>query len=260
MSADAAKGKRNVWTVVLVVAAFVLVASLAALGVIAYSYFQGQQKYDKLEEYVSPVQAASPVKTADDGETASDAFTVDWDSLKAINSDTVAWLLVPNSAINYPVVRGSDNDYYLTHDFEGVQGWLANYGTIFMDYRNSPIWSDQCYFLYGHHMNDGSMFADIAGMRDQARFDECRTLYLMSPSKNFNLRSFALIRCSADDSIVQQSFESPEAMAAYVQDKIDRSIVSVPDAPAADSVTQVFAFSTCDNVGDGRYVLFAYAV
>ena len=248
---DAAASRKRkggkLWTVVFVVALIVLIGSLAALGAIWFSYFQGQQKYDELENYAQ-------VQPADDPATLS----VDWEKLKSLNAETVAWLYMPNTAINYPVVKGQDNDYYLTHDFDGDQGWLANYGAIFMDYRNNPDWSDNAYFIYGHHMNDGSMFADLAGMADQARFDECRTVYVLSPTGNFKLRTFALVHCPSTETIVQTSFGSREEMAQYVQDKVDRSVVRVADAPPSDAIRKVFAFATCDNVSDGRYVLFAY--
>lgn len=245
-TAKGGKRKRDKWTVVLVLAAIVFVASLVALALIAFSYFQGQQKYEQLEEY-APIQDSDP-----------SGLSVDWATLRELNFETVAWLYIPHTVVNYPVVRGVDNDYYLTHDFDGDQGWLANFGAIFMDYRNNPNWSDSAYFIYGHHMNDGSMFADIAGMADQARFDECRTVYLLSPEGDFTLRTFALVHCAADDPIVQTAFGSPEDMTAYVQDKLDRSVVDPGAVPAPDKVRKLFAFSTCDNYSDSRYVLFAY--
>lgn len=243
-------GKGGAWRVVFVISLIVFVAALIALGAIAYSYFEGQMKYGKVADDAGFDPA--------DVEGLSEA-SIDWDALLAVNGDTVAWLYVPNTNINYPVVRGSDNEYYLTHDFDGAQGWLANYGAVFMDYRNAPDWSDQSYFLYGHHMNDGSMFADVAGLMSQERFDECRILYLLTPSGNFKLRTFAMVHVPADDPLVQMGYDSPEDMASYVQDKIDRSVVNPGDVPEASKIMKTFALSTCDNLySDGRYVLYAY--
>ena len=242
--------KRSKWTVVLIVSVVVLIGSLTALGVIAFSYLQGQQKYDLLDQFVSD-------DVSGDAET-SGGLAVDWDALLAINPQTVAWVYMPNTSISYPVVQTDDNDYYLTHDFDEDQGWLANYGSIFMDYRNNPNWNDGAYFIYGHHMKDGSMFADLAKLRLQERFDECRTMYLLSPRGNFKLHTFTLIHCAADDAIVQTTFETRDDMAAYVKDKEDRSIVYVDDMPAPGRVGKVFAFATCDNILEGRYVLYAY--
>jgi sortase B len=237
---------------VFVIAIVVLVVTLAALAIIGFSYFQGQQKYGKLTENAEMTVVESP-----GGEERVEA-TVDWDALRAINPDTVAWVYMPGTSINYPVVQGEDNEYYLTHDFEGEPGWLASYGAIFMDWRNNPDWSDAAYFFYGHHMNDGSMFASIAQLADQAYFDECRTVYLYTPDGDFTLKSFSLVHCDADDPLVQISFSSDEDKAAYLQDKIDRSVVHVDDLPSLSDMNKIFAFATCDNESVGRYVLYTY--
>lgn len=249
---ERAKKGGSAWRVVFVIALLVFVCSSVALGVMAYSYLQGQMKYND-------VAKNSGLDTSDIAKTELAEVKVDWDALLSVNPDTVAWLYVPNTRINYPVVRGDDNDYYLTHSFEGDAGWLANYGTVFMDCKNNPDWSDQSYFIYGHHMNDGSMFADLVGLTDQARFDECRTLYLLTPNGNFKLRSFAMLHTEVEENLVQMNFATPAEMEAYVQDKIDQSEVSPGDIPAAADITKTFALFTCDNISvDGRYILYAY--
>ena len=235
----------------LVVAAVALVASLVALALVMLSYLQGQQEYEELTE----LAAVDPVALARGDESG---FHVDWDALRAINPDVVAWIDIPGADIDYPVVQGGDNEYYLSHDFHGYEGWLARYGAIFMDYRNDPDWNDEGYFIYGHNMSDGSMFHGVALMADQGRFDASRTVFLLSPTRNFELKTFALIHCAADETIVNTSFATKEDMAAYVQDKIDRSIVYVGDAPSAREVSRLFAFATCDDGSGGRYVLYAY--
>lgn len=237
------------WKVVIVVAVLVLLASLLALGAILASYYFGQQKYDALTEhvYTDPGSSNDPLYA-----------TVDWDALLSDNADTVGWVYIPNTDINYPVVRGKDNDYYLSHDFYGDEGWLANFGAVFMDYRDKPDWTDQAYFFYGHHMNDGSMFADIAAMADQEYFDNARTIYLYSPSGNFELRSYSLLHVDASDPLVQIMFPNADDMTEYIQNKMDRSIVNGGEMPDPQDITKSFAFSTCDNYSQGRYVLFTY--
>lgn len=250
-SEQARKGG-TAWRVVFVIALVVFVGSLTALGVMAYSYMQGQMKYNDAAR-------ESGLDTDDIPNADLAEVKVDWDALLAENPDTVAWLYVPNTKINYPVVRGEDNEYYLTHSFDGDEGWLANYGTVFLDYRNNPDWSDASYFIYGHHMNDGSMFSDLVGLTDQKRFDECRTLYLLTPKGNFKLRSFAMLHMETEADIVQVSYQTPADMQAYVQDKINQSVVDPGTIPAAADITKTFALFTCDNISlDGRYILFAY--
>lgn len=246
--------KGGAWRVVFAVALVVFIGSLVAIGAIVFSYFQGQAKYNAIAEQ----SAFDPTDVGDDSKKLSDA-TVDWGALLVVNGDTVGWIYMPNTVINYPIVRGGDNEYYLSHDFEGAQGWLATYGTVFLDYRNKPDWTDQVNFVYGHHMQDGTMFSDIARLDEQARFDECRTVYLLSPSGNFKLRTFALVHVPADAEIVVTGFSTQQELADYVQDKINRSVVDAGPIPPASEISRVFALATCDNLAaDGRYVLYAY--
>ncbi len=234
------------WRIVFVIALIVFISSLLVLGLILFSYYQGREKYSKLANYTH----------IDASDLAN--MTIDWDGLRSINPDIVAWIYIPGTVINYPVVKAEDNDYYLTHDFNKDSAWLASYGSIFMDYKNKSDFSDMSYFMYGHHMNDGSMFADIVTMSDQARFDSTRIIYLLSPEHNYRLRSYSLVHCSATDPIVELNFPSFMDMTKYVQDKIDRSIVFASDIPQPSDIKKSFAFATCDNYNDARYVLFAY--
>lgn len=246
------KKKGGVARVVFVVALVVLLASLIAVGVIAYSYWQGQNTYNEVAEQV--FTPPSDIEGA-----ALEDLTVDWDALRAINPDIVGWIYIPETQINYPVVHTDNNETYLTHDFKGDQGWLAQFGTIFLAAENRGDFTDANNVLYGHNMNDGSMFASIARMTDQATFDASRTIYILTPQGNYRLNTFSLVHCAADDPIVETAFASEEDRVAYVQDKIDRSVVSAAGIPSAAEMGQTYMFSTCDNLAsDGRYVLFAY--
>ena len=253
----AGKGRR-VWRGVFIVALIVFVVSLAALGVIGYSYYQGQQKYGGVAESANVSDLESTLTSEISAAEIDDVVKVDWDALLAANPDTVAWVYVPGTAINYPVVKGEDNERYLTYDFDGAAGWLANYGAIFMDYRNNPNWTDQLYFIYGHHMNDGSMFADLVKLEDQARFDASRTVYILSPKGNFRLRTFALNHVPADAEIVQSKFADSAKMREYIEEKIANSLVTAQDLPDVSEMKKVFALATCDASSWGREILYAY--
>lgn len=246
------KKKGGPWRVVFWIALVVLVASLVALGAIAFSYWQGQHVYDEVAEqgFTAPEDI--------EGTSLAD-LVVDWDALRAVNPDTVGWIYIPGSEVNYPIVHTTDNEYYLTHDFQGTEGWLAKHGAIFLAAENKGDFTDPNNLVYGHNMRDGSMFATITGMTDQARFDELRAVYILTPQGNYKLQTFSLVHCAADDPLAQMTFASEEERVSYVQDKIDRSVVGASGIPAAADMKKTFAFSTCDSLPtDGRYVLFAY--
>ena len=85
-------------------------------------------------------------------------YEVDFQGLKKENPDTVAWIKVNGTKIEYPVVKASDNEFYLNHNFQkkyNVGGW------VFADYKNKFDGSDKNIIVYGHNMKDGSMFGTL---------------------------------------------------------------------------------------------------
>lgn len=241
------------WRVVFVVAIIVLIAAVCALGAIFYQYYSQQRAYNDLEQYAQ-VSDSSNISLA--------SLTVDWDSLRSINPDIVAWIYVPGTVINYPVVQGADNEEYLHKAFDGSTGWLASAGTIFLDSTNNSLLTDRNNALYGHHMNDGSMFAALADFVDQSTFDEHREIYVLTPQGNYRLETFAVVKTVGSDAIVQTSFSDDSSYRAYVQDKLDRSEVKQNGQVfSASDIKQSMLFSTCEYTqNDGRSVLFAAVV
>lgn len=251
--AHSSRSRKNPWRVVFVVSIIVLIAALIGLGAIAFQYISQQRAYDDLEQYAS-ISDAENVSLAD--------LTVDWDALRAVNPDIVAWIYIPDSPVNYPVVQGQDNQEYLHKAFDGSTGWLASAGTIFLGSNNASGFSDRNSALYGHHMNDGSMFASLSDWQNNDEFNSHRDIYLLTPQGNYRLKTFAMVKTTGTDALVQTTFSSEESYRSYIQDKLDRSVVTQEgDVLGASDITQSMLFSTCEySQADGRAVLFAAVV
>ena len=134
------------------------IAVLFSLGTMGYS---GLQLYTAdLDSRKSKIiyESLDEVK-----EETSFGLVYDFDELAKINPDVVAWIKLDDSTINYPVVHGNDNQYYLEHLFDGTAN---HHGTVFVDAYNSPDFTDQNTAMYAHHMNDGTMFADLEKYKD----------------------------------------------------------------------------------------------
>lgn len=247
------RSRKNPWRVVFVVSLVVLIAALIGLGAIAFQYISQQRAYDDLEQYAS-LSDSENMTLAD--------LTVDWDALRAVNPDIVAWIYVPDSPINYPVVQGDDNEEYLHKAFDGSTGWLASAGTIFLDSTNSSDFSDRNSALYGHHMNDGSMFASLSDWQNNDEFNAHHDIYVLTPQGNYRLKTFALVKTTGDDALVQTTFSSDESYQSYIQDKLDRSVTTQQgEVLSAADIRQSMLFSTCEySQADGRAVLFAAVV
>ena len=246
--------KRSLSSILLPVFTAIFVVCLIVLIVIFVGYWQGSKSYDEVTQQAfsgASIQEATPLDTV-----------IDWDALRETNPDTIAWIYIPGTDINYPIVQTTNNEKYLKTDFQGETNWVVSYGALFLDYHCSSDFSNQNNFVYGHNMNNGSMFAQIANLANNDTFNETRTVYLFTPTCNYKLESFALLHVDANDTLVQPSTGTSEQQSEYVQDKIDRSEVTPSEGfPEASSVERTFAFVTCDNLPtNGRYVLYCQAV
>lgn len=254
-------GRRKLWTGILVAAIVVFVLAACALAFVLFTYWQGQKSYDSLAERAFIADS----DTADVESSMLSNLTVDWDALLAVNPDTVGWVYIPGTNVNYPIVKApADNpDKYLTVDFEGNKGgwWMPTYGTPYLLSTNAADFSDKNNVVQGHHLQNGEMFAAIADFTDETQFNAHRNVYLLTPKGNWRLSTLSLVHCDGSDPIAQTQFASDADFTAYVQDKLDRSVVAPdPAAPAAADISQLFMFSTCDSNADARYVLFCAPV
>lgn len=103
--------------------------------------------------------------------------SIDWQALQeAENKDIYAWIVVPGTVIDYPVVQHPQElNYYLNHNLDGSTGYP---GCIYTQYLNSRDWSDRNTVLYGHNMRIGTMFAGLHDFMNADFFDENRYIHI----------------------------------------------------------------------------------
>ena len=171
--------------------------------------------------------------------------------MQDINPDVVGWIYVPGTDINYPVAQGSDNDYYLYRLFDGTYNKA---GSIFVDYRNDGALLDENTVLYGHHMRNGSMFAQITGYTDQAFYEAHSYGILLTPDGNYVLEFFSGYVTGTDDTAWKMRFSSESEYAAWLNGIEKKSCFASDVIPALSE--QVLTLSACTYEYDNaRFVL-----
>ena len=85
------------------------------------------------------------------------------EDLQETYPDAIGWIYIPDTSINYPIMQGEDNDFYLTH---GTDGRSLKCGCIELDYRCENRFQNNFNILYGHNMKNGSMFANVCRFKD----------------------------------------------------------------------------------------------
>ncbi len=117
----------------------------------------------------------------------SSPITVDFDTLCSINPDIVGWIYCEGTSINYPVLKGEDNDAYLYHQYDGT---YSAGGSIFMDYRCESDFSGAYTVIYGHNMLADSMFNCLDYYREQEYLESHnRLFYLTAEGKTYCLEA-----------------------------------------------------------------------
>lgn len=107
---------------------------------------------------------------------------LDWEALAKTNPDIYAWIYIPGTQVDYPILQNSDEDdnYYLDHNLDGSTGYP---GCIYTHSLNTKDFTDPNTVLYGHNMKDGSMFGELHEYEDNAFFEQNRYLYIYTPEK-----------------------------------------------------------------------------
>lgn len=233
--------------------ALVLAVCLSLLGGLAFQQWYQSDAYNRLSSAVS-------VRASTDSALTLDDLTVDWKRLSEANPDIVGWIFVPGTPINYPVVKGVDDQEYLDRSFDGSTGWLSSKGTLFVSSENSKDLLDRNVVVFGHHMRDGSMFACLDGWKDQAEFDSHRDIFFLTPKGNYRLRTFARFNTTGQDKLVRTSFKDDDDFHAYLEEQAAKSLVKASDVDVTQ-VSKSFMFSTCEySRSDGRAIVFASVV
>ena len=151
-------------------------------------------------------ESAVPETTA---ETEPPRFpTVDFAGLREKNPDVVAWIQIPAlDGLNYPVVIGEDNAYYVNHNWQKAE---SEEGAIFLDFRNQPDFSQPHNILYGHCMKDGTMFQPL-GQWEKESFltDSDRSVFLYLPNETRVYEIIGSERVNALDSRVYKTDYTP---------------------------------------------------
>lgn len=141
----------------------------------ASDHFRGDITYDPAETYA--------------GIQVIPNLAINFDSLKAQNPDTRAWLYGMDGIVNYPVVQGADNDYYSHRLLDGKEQFC---GTLFIDCRNNFL-EDDITYIYGHKMKDGSMFGHFGKYDTYAYYASHPTFRLFTPDGTYELQVVACV-------------------------------------------------------------------
>ena len=239
------KKKTNIISIILLFIFIILLLYSGTRIVIWYMNNQNNKKIsDEIAEFV----------TVDETKEDDEKYVVDFEKLKEKNSDVVAWLKVNGTNIETTVVKTTDNDYYLTHNFNkeyNSAGW------IFADYKNKVDGTDKNLVIYGHNMRDDSMFGSLKWVinEDWYNNEDNKYITLITENETQVYEVFSVYQIEKEDYYIQTNFDTEKEFNTFAQTIKKRSKKDFNvDVNENDNI---LTLSTCANNNKYRVVLHA---
>ena len=181
-------------------------------------------------------------------------YSVNFKNLKQNNSDTIAWIKVFGTNIEYPVVQTTNNDYYMTHSFDRTDN---SAGWVFMDYKNKPDGTDNNTVIYAHNRRDGSLFGTLKNIlttewqNDSANF----IIPFITENEKSEYQIFSVYKIEKEDYYITTHFASDNEYKQFIDKIKSRSEMDFK----VDVTTQnkILTLSTCADNNKYRIVLHA---
>lgn len=186
------------------------------------------------------------------------------ENLKKLQSeyaDIVAWLEIENSSINYPVLQGKDNDYYLYKNYKGV---YSRNGSIFLDYRYDFTKKNQNFFVYGHNNNDQMMFNELIKYSDEEYYKSHPNISLITNQEVEQYEIISVFKSEIFSKDVTNvfkyykylEFETEKEFNEFINNCKEESLYKIDkNAKYGD---KILTLSTCEySKPNGRFVVIA---
>jgi len=216
---------------------------------IVIMFFSAWKIYTILKDYKTNQDIYDNISgQSRDGEFTGD---IDFEALRKINPEVVGWLYYENTVIDYPVVKGKDNDKYLYTMFDGT---YSGFGTLFVDAVTENPFKQFNTIVYGHHMRNGSMFAQLERLKDSSYCEEHPRLELITPEGKFHLDICAFLNQPADSNIYTTNIHDVGGREVYLETV--RQLASYTTNVAVEPTDRLVILSTCAyEYKDARYMV-----
>lgn len=250
--------------VVLVICIVALGISIWQLSSIFLEYKAGTDEYDKLHTYVSGDPAEEPEQAAEEADAAEEdgaeeengseeqVQRVAISELQSQNPDTVGWIQIPGTRISYPLMRTSDDSYYLNHTFSKK---VNSAGSIFVETLNSGDFTDLHTIIYGHNMKNGSMFAGLKEYSSASYLVAHPNIYIDLADGTHAYQIFSVYEAEADSDSYTIGFAPDEVYEEYLNMIKGRS--QYDTSVTVTKEDSIITLSTCTRHGEKRFLVHA---
>lgn len=196
------------------------------------------------EEIVDIIDEETPPEDPIWSYDSSLVKNVDLSKLYSINNETVGWIIVNNTQINYPVVQHADNDFYLNHTFDQRKNGA---GWVFMDYRNNFSEMDKNTIIYAHGRQNNTMFGSLRKTLNSSWYGNSDNYIINFSTDNYNSlwQIFSLYKIPTTSDYLQINFNNDEEYLEWLNMLKERSIYDFKTNISIEN--KIITLSTCYN-------------
>ncbi len=217
----------------------------------------------KLKTYVDTNSEISTERT--DTQVTEDVsiwypdLKVDFTGLQSQNPDICAWIYIPGTDVDYPVLKGTDNSFYLSHD---AYGQYSPDGSIFVDAGCGDDFDDFDTIIYGHNMSTGTMFKTLHNYEDDEFWNENRNVYIYLPDRVIRYEVFAAYRTNDRHILTYNDFSDKAVRDNYIQNIKDKNFDEgiVKNDQNIDIDSTLLTLSTCCGMDGKRWLVQAIKI
>ncbi|MFI3213054.1 MAG: class B sortase, partial [Eubacteriales bacterium] len=189
---------------------------------------------------------ASHVQEQD--EEAQPHEPIDFEGLQELNEDVYAWISIPGTEIEYPIVQHeTDDTYYLNYNIDGSYGYP---GCIYTEKLNAKDFSDPNTLIYGHNMKNGTMFAGLHSYFDKDFFDENQIIYIYMPDQTITYQIFAAYIYDDRHLLYSFDFTDEEVYGTYLEEIFSRRDMQTNLNTEVEVTTESKIITLCTCIGD----------
>ena len=243
------KSKKYKKTILNLILYIILLSILIYSGIKIFKWYKDKTNNNKIAEQIKSTVIVE--------EENGDEYTVDFNKLKEQNNETIAWLKVSNTNVEYPVVKGTNNSFYLNHSFDKSNN---SAGWIFADYRNKFDNTDKNIVIYGHNIRDGSMFGSMLNILNAKWYEneENTNITLYTENEKCMYKVFSIYKIENEDYYIKTEFKNDNEFEDFIKTLKKKSIKDFNVDVSKDD--NILTLSTCANNNKYRVVLHAKKV
>lgn len=178
---------------------------------------------------------------------------LDMEALRKVNPDVVGWIRIPDTEVDYPLMQGPDNDYYLNRTWDEQPNSI---GSIFLEHLTSPDLTDFNTIVYGHNMSTGAMFGSLRHYDTKSYWEEHPYVYIRSDQGVYRYEIFSAYVADVESNTFGLAFPSENSMTKFLKNALQDSVIDTGIQP--EITDRILTLSTCSFIGyTHRWVVHA---